>query len=99
MNATRLFPRPVVLVARSPMFAAPADSPRERISLNANWRFIKGDAPDGGTNLNYTAITRLDPADGQSVHDECARAVAGRRIRAATFPSRNPVLTTASGGS
>jgi beta-galactosidase len=36
--------------------AAPADSPRERISLDANWRFIKGDAPEGGTNLNYAFI-------------------------------------------
>ena len=38
------------------IFAAPADSPRERISLDAGWRFIKGDAPEAGTNLNYTAI-------------------------------------------
>jgi len=38
------------------VFAAPADSPRERISLDANWRFIKGDAPEGGTNLNYAVI-------------------------------------------
>lgn len=38
------------------MLATPADSPRERISVDADWRFFKGDAPEGGTNLNYNAI-------------------------------------------
>jgi beta-galactosidase len=56
MNATKLFPLVLACLLPAAAFAAPADSPRERVSLDANWRFIKGDAPDGGTNLNYPAI-------------------------------------------
>jgi beta-galactosidase len=56
MNATRLFPLALMFLMPVSSFAAAADSPRERVSLNANWRFLKGDAPEGGTNLSYTAI-------------------------------------------
>jgi beta-galactosidase len=56
MNVTKLFPLALMFLMPVSSFAAPADSPRERISLDANWRFIKGDAPEGGTNLNYSAI-------------------------------------------
>ncbi len=45
-----------LLLASPVMFAASADSPRERIALNAGWRFLKGDAPEAGTNLAYPAI-------------------------------------------
>ncbi len=38
------------------VFAATTDSPRERISLDAGWRFIKADAPEAGTNLNYAVL-------------------------------------------
>ena len=38
------------------VFAANSDSPRERISLDAGWRFFKGDVPEAGTNLNYAVI-------------------------------------------
>jgi hypothetical protein len=57
MNATRLFPLALMFLMPVSSFAAAADSPRERVSLNANWRFIKGDAPEGGTKLSYTAIS------------------------------------------
>jgi beta-galactosidase len=56
MNAIKLFPLALMLLMPVSNFAATADSPRERVSLNANWRFIKGDAPEGGMNLSYTAI-------------------------------------------
>jgi beta-galactosidase len=56
MNATKLFPLAMMFLMPAAVFAAPADSPRERISLDANWRFIKGDAPEAGTNLNYAVI-------------------------------------------
>jgi beta-galactosidase len=64
MNATKLFPLAVMFLMPVAMFAAPADSPRERISLDANWRFIKGDAPEAGTNLNYAAISQWDLPTG-----------------------------------
>ena len=56
MNATRLFPLALMFLLPVSSFAARANPPRERVSLNANWRFIKGDAPEGGPNLSYTAI-------------------------------------------
>jgi beta-galactosidase len=56
MNATKLFPLALMFLMPVSNFAASADSPRERISLDANWRFIKGDAPEGGTNLSYAVI-------------------------------------------
>ena len=64
MNATKLFPLAVMFLMPVAMFAAPADSPRERISLDANWRFIKGDAPEAGTNLNYAAFSQWDLPTG-----------------------------------
>ena len=33
-----------------------ADAPRERVSFNDGWRFMKGDTTDSGTNLNYSAL-------------------------------------------
>jgi beta-galactosidase len=46
----------LLLLMRSPVFSAEI-SPRERISLDDGWRFIKGDSPDVGANeLNYSAI-------------------------------------------
>jgi beta-galactosidase len=56
MNASKLLPLAVLFLLPATMIAAPADSPRERISLDDGWLFIKGDAPDGGTNLNYKAL-------------------------------------------
>jgi len=45
-----------LLWAQAVAFAAPADMPRERISLDNGWRFIKHDSPDAGTNLDYAAL-------------------------------------------
>jgi beta-galactosidase len=56
MKTSKMLPFAAMLLAQTVMFAAPADSPRERISLDAGWRFLKADAPDAGTNLNYSAI-------------------------------------------
>ena len=56
MTTSRLFPLAALLLAQTALFAAPADLPRERISLDDGWRFIKADSPDAGKNLNYTAI-------------------------------------------
>jgi len=40
--------------------AAPAaDSPRERLLLDFNWRFQLGDAPDAGTNFDYPEVKDL----------------------------------------
>ena len=56
MKATRLFPLVLMFLLPAGVFADNADSPRARISLDAGWRFFKGDAPEAGTNLNYKAI-------------------------------------------
>ena len=56
MNATKLFPLLLLFLLPAGIIAGAADSPRERIALDAGWRFFKGDAPEGGTNLNYAAI-------------------------------------------
>ncbi len=64
MNASKLFPLAMMVLLPVSNFAAPADSPRDRISLDAGWRFIKGDSPDVGTNLTDAAIARLDLATG-----------------------------------
>ena len=64
MTKSGFFPLAALLLAQTTIFAAPADSPRERISLDANWRFIKGDAPDAGASLSDEAVARLDLATG-----------------------------------
>jgi beta-galactosidase len=56
MNTARLLPLAVMFLMPAGVFAATTDSPRERISLDAGWRFIKADAPEAGTNLNYAVI-------------------------------------------
>jgi beta-galactosidase len=55
------------LLAGAVASAATASSPRERISINENWRFTKGD-PTDATNLLYDVrqqenIRRLNPAE------------------------------------
>jgi beta-galactosidase len=46
----------LLLLMRSSAFSADV-SPRERISLDDGWRFVKGDSPDVGTDeLSYPAI-------------------------------------------
>jgi beta-galactosidase len=64
MNVTKLFPLAILFLMPAAALAATANSPRERISLDANWRFTKGDAPDAGTDLTRAAIARLDLATG-----------------------------------
>jgi beta-galactosidase len=56
MNTARLLPLAVMFLMPAGVFAATTDSPRERISMDAGWRFIKADAPEAGTNLNYAVI-------------------------------------------
>ena len=38
------------------LFGSAPVTPRERICLNAGWRFHKGDSPEAGTNLNYATL-------------------------------------------
>jgi beta-galactosidase len=44
---------PVLLLAAGPESGWASDSPRERISLNQNWRFIRGDPSDNTVCLLY----------------------------------------------
>jgi beta-galactosidase len=46
--------------------AAPAKSPRERISFDADWRFIKGDPDDAANKLAYSAIKDWVEATGSA---------------------------------
>ncbi|MEI6871860.1 MAG: hypothetical protein WCL08_06210 [Verrucomicrobiota bacterium] len=46
MSYTRLFPLTFLLLAQTVLSAIASDAPRERISLDAGWRFTKGDSPD-----------------------------------------------------
>jgi len=64
MTKSGFFSLAALLLAQTAIFAAPADSSRERISLDANWRFSKGDAPDAGAGLSDEAVARLDLATG-----------------------------------
>jgi len=56
MTPFKCLPLMALLLVPTVISAAPADSPRERISLNAGWRFYKGETPDAGTNLTYLAL-------------------------------------------
>jgi beta-galactosidase len=48
-----------------PLLAATVqNAPRERISFNADWRFIKGDPADAGDKLSYTNIQAWVTATG-----------------------------------
>ena len=64
MTKSGFFTLAALMLAQTAIFAAPADSPRERISLDTGWHFIKGDAPDAGAGLSDAAIARLDLATG-----------------------------------
>ncbi|HEY1489646.1 MAG TPA: beta-galactosidase GalB, partial [Verrucomicrobiae bacterium] len=59
---------PILLVVANAAFAAAADSPREQISINDNWRFTKGDPTNCPVSLLYDVreqkqIHRLAPAE------------------------------------
>jgi len=100
MNLTRLFPLAMMFLSPVSSFAAPADSPRERVSLDANWRFLKGDAPDGGTNLNYfnfaaPASPRANRGFGSTNAPEGGTNQNYSGIRAWILPTGNPFSTNA----
>jgi beta-galactosidase len=46
----------ILIFAQAIAMAAAANPPRERISLDGGWRFIKSDSPDAGTNLDYASM-------------------------------------------
>src|SRR5271170_7740002 len=53
----------VLMFVANIIFAA--DSPREKLLMDFNWKFHLGDAPDAGTNFDYPEVkdlakTRLD---------------------------------------
>jgi beta-galactosidase len=56
MNVTGLFALAILFLMPATVFGDITNSPRERLSLDADWRFIKGDAPEAGTNLDYAVI-------------------------------------------
>ena len=59
---------PVFVLAVSTGLAAASDLPRERISINENWRFTKGDPTNNPVNLLY------DIKHAQVVHRNAAEA-------------------------
>src|SRR6185369_8351875 len=53
--------------------AAPnSQSPRERTSFNADWRFIKSDPSDVGDQLNYTNVAAWMTATGSELTTNAA---------------------------
>jgi beta-galactosidase len=60
-----------------------ADAPRERISINAGWRFHKGDPADPATTLDYDVRPEIgaskDGKDADSRPEEAARLAATPR--------------------
>src|SRR5208283_2033906 len=81
LSVPRLVPAigPILLLAASPEFALASDSPRERTSLNQNWRFVKGDPTNNTVSLLYDVrqaqtIRRIAEAeaDGNSAINESA---------------------------
>jgi beta-galactosidase len=60
----KFIPLAVLLLAQLALLAVTTDAPRERVSLNANWRFQRGDSPDVGTNLTCSVISQLDLPTG-----------------------------------
>ena len=56
MTSFKCIPLAVLLLVPVVISAATTDSPRERISLDAGWRFYKGETPDAGTILTYPAL-------------------------------------------
>ena len=56
MTPLKCLPLMALLLVPTVISAAPTDSLRERISLDAGWRFYKGETPDAGTNLTYPAL-------------------------------------------
>ena len=53
MKTTPIFSCALAFALALPVFNAMAENLRVRESLDADWRFLKGDAADGGTNLSY----------------------------------------------
>jgi beta-galactosidase len=47
---------PVLLLAAGVEMAVASESPRERISINENWRFTKGDPTNNTVDLQYKAV-------------------------------------------
>jgi len=64
MTPFKLLSLSVLLLAQTATFAVTSDAPRDRISINAGWRFHQGDSPDAATNLTYPAISQWDLPTG-----------------------------------
>ena len=56
MSPRKLFPVIALLLGPIAIQAAPANSPRTRVSLDDGWRFHKGDDPAAGSQLTYAAL-------------------------------------------
>jgi beta-galactosidase len=62
-----------VLLQAIPIFAAQAVSPRERISINDDWRFIKGDPPGDSQPMSYGEIKPWILPTGNAFIKDAAR--------------------------
>jgi beta-galactosidase len=61
---------------------ASSSVPRQRVSLNANWRFTRGDAPDAGGQLDYPRIK----SSIESTGNEFVKASSPTVFHSATNP-------------
>jgi beta-galactosidase len=75
MRAFRIWIASIIAVALQvvPIFAAQAATPRERISINDDWRFIKGDPPGEAQHLSYNEIKTWILPTGNSFIKDSAR--------------------------
>ena len=87
----------VSLFAPGAVRAAASPAPRERVSFNADWRFVQGDPADSKTELDYQALSRgcspLPRRLAPTPRPGC-RATLARR-----WPILSPAMTTALGAS
>ena len=59
----------------------PSDSPRDRLSFNADWRFKKGDPVDVRDELDLLVHQRLGEADWGGVHQSISAGAVLRETR------------------
>ncbi len=68
-------PLAIVLSALA-LFSADSDSPRERTSINDDWRFAKGDPPEAAARLAYDSIRQwVLPTGNAFIKEEARRYV------------------------
>ena len=64
MSYYKLFLLALMFLAQAVLSVIAANAPRERTTLDAEWRFTKSDSTNADTNLKYAAIRLKKEAEG-----------------------------------